>query len=1024
MKDWIAHHRRSLLRLLLLPAIAGLAAAVSLPVTLFPNVAFPRVRLTLDAGDRPAEQMALQVTTPVEQAVHGVPNVVDVRSTTSRGTAELSIFFNWGTDMVAATLQIDAAIEQIRSQLPPGTISTTRRMDPTVFPIIAYSLTSANVPLTKLRDLALYQLRPLLVSVPGVARIGVTGGSDEEYHVLVDPAKLMAYGLTSDDVAKAVSTAHVISAVGRLEDHYKLYLVVADNRLNSVGQIEHIAVRTSADGVVTVGDVATVERSTVPQWIRVTADGKDAILFNIYQQPGGNSVAIAKAVKQRLSAFHLPQGVALANWYDQSELVVASAVSVRDATLIGIGLAALVLLLFLRSWRITVIAVLVVPAALSATVVLLYALGMSFNIMTLGGMAAAVGLIIDDAIVMVEHIVRRQDAHRGRGSGVLDAAAEFAKPLAGSSAATIVIFVPLAFLTGVTGAFFKALSLTMASALLFSFALTLLAVPLATDWLLGRRTGEPERRRGAGAAFMRWYGRLLIRLLRHPAIALLGVVPLLVAGWLAFNAVGTGFMPTMDEGGFILDYYSAPGTALSETDRLLRQVDAILAATPEVETWSRRTGAGLGGDLSEANKGDYFIRLKAGPRRSIDEVMATLRQKIASDVPGLTIEMAQLMEDLIGDLTAVPQPIEVKLFGDDATILARAAKKVAATVAKIQGVVDIRNGINPAGDALDIQVDRNKAAFEGIDPNEATRLIGLYLQGQVVTQVLEQVKQLGVRIWTTPTIRGTDRDVGNLLLRAADGHVFPVKRIASLVPIIGQPQIGRENLQRMDAVTARIEGRDLGSVAADVQHMLAPPGFLPNTVRYELGGLYQQQQIAFAGLTKVFVAAVTMVFLLILFLYEDFKVACSILPMPLLATCAVFIGLWLTRIELNISAMMGMTMIVGIVTEVAIFYFSEVNDLQKSGQGLAGALVKAGQSRMRPIVMTTLAAILTLIPLALALGQGAAMQQPLAIAIVSGLAIQLPLVLLVMPALFVSLGKAKNLFESILISGRSDRVAS
>jgi CzcA family heavy metal efflux pump len=1021
MKNWIAHHRRSLLLLLLLPAMAGLAAAVSLPVTLFPNVAFPRVRLTLDAGDRPAEQMALQVTTPVEQAVHGVPNVVDVRSTTSRGTAELSIFFNWGTDMVAATLQIDAAIEQIKSQLPPGTISTTRRMDPTVFPIIAYSLTSANVPLTKLRDLALYQLRPLLVSVPGVARIGVTGGSDEEYHVLVDPAKLMAYGLTADDVAKAVSAANVISAVGRLEDHYKLYLVVADNRLNTVGQIEHIAVRTNADGVVTVGDVATVERSTVPQWIRVTADGKDAILFNIYQQPGGNSVAIAKGVKQRLKNFHLPQGVALANWYDQSELVIASAASVRDATLIGIGLAALVLLLFLQSWRVTVIAILVVPAALSATVVLLYASGMSFNIMTLGGMAAAVGLIIDDAIVMVEHIVRRQEAHRGPRTSVLEVAAEFAKPLAGSSGATIVIFVPLAFLTGVTGAFFKALSLTMASALLFSFALTLLAVPLATDWLLGGRTTEPGRRRSVGVSFMRWYGRLLIRILRRPVIALLGVVPLLAGGWLAFNAVGTGFMPTMDEGGFILDYYSAPGTALSETDRLLRQVETILAATPEVETWSRRTGAGLGGDLSEANKGDYFIRLKVGPRQSIDAVMATLRQKIANDVPGLNFEMAQLMEDLIGDLTAVPQPIEIKLFGSDATTLSTAAKKVAAAVAKIQGIVDIRNGINPAGDALDIQVDRNKAAFEGIDPNEAARLIGLYLQGQVVTQVLEQVKQLGVRIWTTPNVRGTDRDVGNLLLRAADGHVFPVKRIASLVPIIGQPQIGRENLQRMDAVTARIEGRDLGSVAADVERALAQPGFLPNSVRYELGGLYQQQQIAFAGLIKVFAAAVAMVFLLMLFLYEDFKVTCSILLMPLLATCAVFVGLWLTHIELNISSMMGMTMIVGIVTEVAIFYFSEVNELLKSGRGLAGALVKAGQNRMRPIVMTTLAAILTLIPLALALGQGAAMQQPLAIAIVSGLAIQLPLVLIVMPTLFVSLGTAQSLFQSILTSGRNDR---
>ncbi|HEY4038195.1 MAG TPA: efflux RND transporter permease subunit [Burkholderiaceae bacterium] len=1003
--DWIASHRRSLLLLLLLPALAGVAAALSLPVTLFPNVQFPRVRITLDAGDRPAEQMALQVTTPVEQAIHNVPNVVDVRSTTSRGSAEVSVFFDWGTDMVAATLQTNAAIGQVMPQLPAGTTSSTRRMDPTVFPIIAYSLTSRNVPLTRLRDIALYQLRPLLTGIPGVAQIDVTGGSDEEYQILVDPGRLIAHNLTLDDVARAVSSANVLSAVGRIEDHYKLYLVIANNSLNDIGQLQRTVVRSGSDGAVTVADVATVERSTVPQWVRVTADGKDAILFNVYQQPGGNSVQIARQVKQRLEAVRsqLPPGVALANWYDQSELVTASAGSVRDAILIGIGLATIVLLIFLRSWRVATIAVLVVPAALSATVVLLYALGMSFNIMTLGGMAAAVGLIIDDAIVMVEHIVRRQTSDNGAATGVLAAAAEFTKPLAGSSAATIVIFVPLAFLSGVTGAFFKALSLTMASGLLFSFAITWLAVPLAAERMLRRATAEHGPAR---IAFWlnRNYSALSSWLLRRPIVAVVGVVPLLVGGWLAFRAVGTGFMPAMDEGGFVLDYYSNPGTALSETDRLLRQVEAILAATPEVDTWSRRTGAGLGGDLNEANKGDYFIRLKSGVRRQpIDEIMTELRHKIATQVPGLNVEMAQLMEDLIGDLTAVPQPIEVKLFADDSTTLLTTARKVASTIGQIPGIVDVRDGINPAGDALDVRIDPVKAALEGTDPNEAARLIDLTLRGQVVTQVPEQVKQLGVRIWVPPSIRSTDRDLGNLLMRAPDGHLFPLKRIASLVPVSGQPQISRENLQRMVAVTARIEGRDLGSVAADVQNTLERPGALPKGLRFELGGLYQQQQIAFRGLTEVFAAAVAMVFALILFLYESFRVAVAILLMPLLATCAVFIGLWLTGIDLNITAMMGMTMIVGIVTEVAIFYFSEFNDLRAAGGDTFRALVEAGQNRIRPIAMTTLAAILTLLPLAFALGQGAAMQQPLAVAIISGLVVQLPLVLLVMPSLYRSL---------------------
>jgi multidrug efflux pump subunit AcrB len=465
---WLAAHRRSLLFLLLLPVVAGIAAAFSLPVTLFPNVSFPRVRLIIEAGDRPAEQMVLQVTAPIELVVRTVPTVTDVRSTTSRGTAELSISFAWGTDMASAMLQVNAEASKILPQLPPGATIQTIRMDPTVFPIISYSMTSSTIPLAEIRDLALYQVRPLMASIRGVSNVGVSGGSDQEYHVLVDPEKLKAADITVDDVARAVGASNVLQAIGRVEDRYKLYLLISDDSLRGVDDLRHIAIRTGPDGVTTVGDVATVQLSTVPLWARATANGKDAILFDIYERPGGNSVQIASEVRARLREFRtkLPPGVRVANWYDQSELVSASASSVRDAIIIGTVLAALVLLLFLRSFKMMFIAMLVVPAALSATIVLLWMMKMSFNIMTLGGMAAAVGLVIDDAIVMVEHIARRLRESPGSltlavGPGpentVLRAAAEFTRPLAGSSAATIVIFLPLAMLSGVTGAFFKEL---------------------------------------------------------------------------------------------------------------------------------------------------------------------------------------------------------------------------------------------------------------------------------------------------------------------------------------------------------------------------------------------------------------------------------------------------------------------------------------------------------------------------------------------------------------------------------------
>ena len=1007
---WAAAHRRSLLFLLGVAAIVGAVLALRLPSSLFPAVDFPRVVVSLDAGDRPADQMESAVTRPMEQAIRRVPGVTNVRSTTSRGAAEISVSFAWGTDMASATLQVNAATAQIAAQLPAGTQVSTRRMDPTVFPIIAYSLTSKTVSLATLRSVADYQVAPLLAGIAGVARADAIGGAVEEVHAVVDPARLQALGLTLDDVSKALAATNVIAAAGKLEDRYKLLLVLADASLKTTDDVGQVIVAHAGSGVVRLRDVATIAHGAVPEWIRVTADGQDAVLISIYQQPGSNSVQIAADVRQAFAALkpQLPPGIVVASWYDQSDLVVASAASVRDAILIGAVLAAGVLLAFLRSLKVTLIAVVVVPAVLALTVLLLSLLNMSFNVMTLGGMAAAVGLIIDDAIVMTEHIVRRLRERRDAPAvdeTVRHAATEFLRPLAASSAATLVIFAPLAFLTGVTGAFFKALSITMAGGLFISFLVTAVGVPL----LAGAFLDEKDAHRKDGGRFndrlQAGYGRLMTRLLARPLWVFVAVVPLALLGGFAFTQVGSGFMPAIDEGGFVLDYRSPPGTALSETDRLLKQVERIVRATPDVQTFSRRTGTGLGGGLSEANTGDFFIRLKASGRRPVDVVMEEIRGKVEQQVPGLSVEMAQLMEDLIGDLTAVPQPVEVKLFSDNEAQLEKVATDVAARLAKVPGAVDVRDGINPAGDALVLHIDRAKAALEGVDPATVAQAMTDALTGNVATQMLVGVKTVGVRVMLPAASHRNVADVSMLPVRAPDGHVFPLGRVASVETVVGQPEIGKENLKRMIAVTARIDQRDLGSVMADVKTMMSGAGVLPAGVHVEYGGLYAQQQIAFAGLVKVFAAAAALVFLLLLFIYERFSVAIAIVATSLLSVSAVFIGLWLTGIELNITAMMGMTMVIGIVTEVGIFYFSEQREVEE-GRALHDSLVLAGQNRMRPIAMTTLAAILTLLPLAFALGQGSEMQQPLAVAIISGLVVQMPLVLLAMPAFYTLMRRA------------------
>jgi len=958
----------------------------------------------LDAGDRPAERMAIEVTWPVEEAVRSVPGVRNVRSTTSRGSADISIDFDWGEDMVSAKLQIESAINQVLSTLPSGTTFDVRRMDPTVFPVIAYSLTSDTVPQVKLRDIAKYQLRPLLSTIRGVASVGVQGGEKEEYRVTADPIRLKAFNLSMSDLTNSLSTSNVIKAVGKIEDHYKLYLVVSDTSFKNISQINNTVVRSGKNGVVLVEDVAKVSKEVVPQWIRVTANGKDAVLFQVYQQPGGNTVQISKDVKTKLSSFKnkLPKSVRISNWYDQSELILSSAGSVRDAIVIGVILATIILFIFLRNYKITLIAVIAVPAVLAATILIIFVFHMSFNIMTLGGMAAAVGLIIDDTIVMLEHIIRRfrsrakPETHHRK---VLAAVSEFTKPLTGSSASTIIIFLPLAFLSGVTGAFFKALSLTMAASLLISFVVAWMAVPLLADRFLVEKDSESEDKPLFGYGMSDGYTRIMNKTVKNPLLLLLIIVPMILLGWYGYKHTGSGFMPHMDEGGFILDYRTPSGTSLDETDRLLRKLEKILVSTPDIQTYSRRTGLQLGGGLTEANEGDYFIKLKPFPRKPIEKVMNDMRSRIEKNIPGLEIEMAQLMEDLIGDLTAVPQPIEIKIYSDDGELLQKVGPRVANAIKNIRGVVDVRNGIVLAGDAININIDRVKASLEGVNPGTVTQLLSGYLSGNVTTQIDRNPKLIDVRLWIPSDMRSNQPDVGKLQIRAPDGHLFPLKRIANISVETGQPQINRENLKRMIAVTGRISGRDIGSTIRDVKKKLNSKGFFPDSVYYELGGLYSQQKKAFKGLIMVFISAVMLVFLLLLFLYESIRAALAILSMPLLAVSAVFTGLWITGTELNITSMMGMTMIVGIVTEVTIFYVSEYYDIPKNINRI-DALILAGKNRMRPIAMTTLAAILALLPLALAIGQGASMQQPLAIAIISGLIVQLPLVLIVLPVLF------------------------
>tara|TARA_R110002096_G_scaffold173781_10_gene349296 strand:- start:292710 stop:295754 length:3045 start_codon:yes stop_codon:yes gene_type:complete len=1005
---WAQRHHRSILFFLIALGIGGAMSIRQMPVGLFPPTTFPRVVVSIESGDRPASRMEIEVTVPVEEALRAVPGIKRVRSTTSRGAAEVSVDFAWGEDMIAAMLQVESAVGRLSGSLPAGAKFEVRRMDPTVFPVIAYSVVSDTRSLVELRDLALFQIRPSLSSIDGVANIVVLGGQTAEYQAFIDPSQIEALGLTLDDVARALSGSNVVQAVGRIEDLHRLYLVLSDTQFQEFDSIKQTVIRMDHGGVVRLEDIAEVVQGTAPQWTRVTADGHDAVLFQVYQQPGGNTVQIAHQAEAKMVQLEtvLPADVRITKWYDQSELIVASAMSVRDAIIIGIILAVVVLLLFLRNLRITLIAVISVPLVLTVVVLLLHSRGLGFNIMTLGGMAAAVALVIDDSLVMIEHILRRFHEESGTvRERVLVAASEFTRPLAGSSAATLIVFAPLAFLSGVTGAFFGALSITMATCLLVSFFIAWIAVPILAMHVL--HIEDAEEPGGHDSLMSRGYQRL-IGVLGHirwlVPVMLAGV---LLLGYVASKQVGQGFMPAMDEGGFILDYVAEPGTSLQDTDQMVRSIEDILQLVPEVDTYSRRTGLQLGGGLTEANSGDFFIKLIPQPRRHVEQIMDDIRVRVHDRVPGLEIEMPQLMEDLIGDLTAVPQPIEIKLFSDDETTLIATAEAIATAIGSdVPGVVDVKTGVVLAGDALVIRIDRDRAAIEGLSVDSITTELDAYLGGITPTQVQVGPKMVDIRVWTPEKLRDRASAIESLRIRTPSGALVPMSRIAHVETVSGQPQITREDLKRMIAVTGRISGRDMGSTVRDVISRLnKSDGLVPPGITWRLGGLYEQQRIAMQALLAVFVAAIVLVYTLLLFLYEDFRVAFMMMLTVGSAAGISLCGLWVTGTELNITAMMGLTMIVGIVTEVLIFYYSEYVGLGQEGPMLQ-RLILAGQNRARPIAMTTLAAILAMMPLALGLGEGAAMLKPMAIAIVFGLIAQFPLVIIAFPIL-LTIG-AKN----------------
>jgi CzcA family heavy metal efflux pump len=1016
LAEFVRAHGRALMLVILSIAAAGVAMIPSIPVSIFPETNFPRIVILVDNGITPVDIQMLTVTRPIEEAVRFVPGITTVRSVTGRGSSEINVFFDWNVDILNAQHLVQGRISQIQPTLPPTAHFYINRLTFSVFPIVGFSITSDTHSLSDLWSLAYYDLAPRLYRLPGVADTRIVGGRHPELHILVDPAKLNALNLPLTKVVDAIRNSNLIEPAGMVQEHFHLYLTTVTGMLKSKPDVENVVVGVVKGTPILVKDVATVVPGEEPVYNIVTANGHSAVLVNVLQQPAGNTVQIANSINDVLAEVRrtLPPDIHLSTYYDQSQLVRESIDGVTESIIIGLFLAIAVLLLFLRDWRMTVVAAVVIPIAVFFGIVMMKLVGMSFNLMTLGGIAACIGIVIDDAIVIVENI----SIHLSMGKSPWEASSaairELTPALIGATLTPIVVFVPLVFLGGITAVFFRALAMTLVTTLAASLLLAIFFTPVLAGIFLrpvhttGATSLEQAEQHQEGPTLhkisMR-YQKVLLWSLQHTGKIMLIAVGVLLASVVIYKSLGTGFLPDMDEGAFVLDYRTPPGTSLQETNRILNDVEKLLRQTPEVESYSRRTGARLALAIAEPNTGDFLIKLRKKRSRSLDEVTSDLRDKINHSEPAIQVEFPHILEDLVGDLAWSPDPIEIKIYNQDEAAYKAAAKSIEDWLPKVRGVVDVENETVSIGPSMNFRVNAQQAGLAGFSTRDVADLESTMLDGQLASNIIQADRLIGLRVRYPIEERASIQDLQHQLITSPSGQTVTLSAIANTELEPEQTEIHRENLRNLDAVKAHLEGRDLGSAMKEIQARLPKEVALPPGTEVEYGGLYQIQQESFAGLTRVLLASMFLIFIVLVFEFRSFSHPIAILVATVLCTSGSLLALLVTHTTLNISSFMGIIMVIGIVQKNGILMLDSESHFTSQGMELHHAIFSAGRRRLRPILMTALAAVCGMLPLAIGVGSGAQLLQPLAIAVIGGVAVSMVLSLLITPVLFYLLRK-------------------
>ena len=980
--------------------LGGFFVYSRMQTALFPEITFPKIKIIADAGEQPIDKMMVTVTKPIEDAIKRVQNLQTVRSITSRGSCEISAFMDWNSDIDMDKQRIESQISQIRNDLPPDVKITVEKMNPSILQVMGYSLECDTRSPVEMKMLALYTIKPFLSQVDGISEVRVLGGKTKEYWLTLNQQKMSTLGITPAKINTALQESNFIESNGYLSDYRMLYLSVTDAQVHNLNELKHLIISNDGKRIITLDDIAESRIEDAKEYIKINANGKEGVQIAVFKQPNANLLVVSDAMKQKIDELKkiLPADIHIQPFYIQADFVQDAIKSVSDSLWIGLALAIIVAILFLRSLKATFTILITIPATICLTLIVLYATGETLNIMTLGAIAASIGLIIDDAIVVVEQIHRTHEENpKEKSSELVNKAIHYLFPaMVGSSVSTIVIFIPFVLMSGVAGAYFKVMTNTMIITLICSFFVTWILLPII--YLLLSKKGEISVAKAGHEVKKQVWVQFFIE---KPWVSLIIIAALVLSVIFVLPQLETGFLPEMDEGSIVLDYVSPPGTSLEETDRMLQEVEKLIISTPEVQAYSRRTGTEMGFFITEPNTGDYLIQLKKDRNKTTEEVIDDIRKKIESTQPALRIDFGQVIGDMLGDLMTSVQPIEIKIFGDNQQTLQQLSSKIANRIENIEGTADVFNGIVIAGPSINIAPNYKNLAQFGITPADFQYQLQTSMEGNIVGGVFEKEQITPVRILYPNSRNISIADIKQLQLFASNNQLLPITSLADISVSGGNAEIQRENLQMMGAVSARLNNRDLGSVMTDIRKDVEGNIQLPQGYHIEYGGAYKEQQQSFSELLTILIISCLLVFVTILFLFRSFRTAGIVLFTAALGVGGSFLALYLTNTPLNVGSYTGLIMIVGIIGENAVFTIQQFRTILAATADVEQSIIYAISTRLRPKLMTALGAIIALMPLALGIGTGAQMHQPLAIAVIGGFLAALPLLLIVLPSLLL-----------------------